>query len=543
MPALKKSLCLFALALAQLIDSSPVCPTNTLRAGEATWFALESECAEERRSCELHHGISIKNNVLNEECWFRPIDEEQQFFGPCPETLRNSESLFDIDTVDWTLAQVLLRQYFRASDRVTFYKASESASELQRILEMDPDNNRAIEISLRYADQFKISADRRLQLALRLRASDPACIGGLWFYIGTLGYIIDLIANEAEVSRGISLPELAASDIKIREAIELVESAYLDAHESIHPYKKLPLSWAFVSEPFFGRVLSRLGDETLNKHRLFVTNDLRLEFGADVEADRKMSLNMLCNDYAFELGLMNSCVDLVARHWESDVALFDKPSDDVIEATTRLALASSRRCDEPSFLDLPQDGFRVVTPSTRCVPEIHAEANVEINRLLDQLENLKDYPEISVLRAYTNPVSDSRQIFMNVIADDSKQVVHAILIAKRLNKVGAVADAELVLAEALNTLDEDYDESFFECWFPRIDRFWSRSFEGIANYLSLQGHERISNVRKLVKAALDVQIGQGGESFLEGAYISDPPTNWSDSNYCDTSLESPGIAP
>ena len=396
-PALKRSLCLFAFSLAQFIDSSPSCPSDTLREGDTTWYALEHQCVEERRSCELRHGISPKGNVLNEECWFHPINEEQQFFGPCPETLRHSERS-DIDTVEWTLAQVLLTQYFRASDRVTFYKATESASELRRILEMDPDNYRAIEISLRHADQFNISANRRLQLALRMRALDPACVEDSWFHVATLGFIIELIAVEAEESRGISLPELAASDAKIRETIDLVESAYLKAHESLHPYKKLPITWAFVSEPFFGRVLSRLGDETLNQHRRFVTNELRREFGIGGEADRSMSLNMLCNDYAFELGLMTSCLDLVTHHWGSDVTMFDKPFDDVIEATTRLALASSRTCDEPYFLDLPQDTFRVVVESARCDPELHAAVNSEINWLLDQFESLKDYPEISVLR-------------------------------------------------------------------------------------------------------------------------------------------------
>lgn len=464
MPILKRSLSLFALCLSQLIDSSPVCPTHSLREGDTTWFELDTQCTEERRTCELRHGISTTGNVVSEECWFRPIDDERQFFSPCPKTMRNTE-LFDVDTVEWVLAKVLLRQYFRGKDRVTFYKASESASELQKILEMDSENHRAIEISLRHADQFKISVDRRLQLALRLPTPDPACIEGTWFYVGGLGSIIERIAVEAYASRGMSLQELVASDVKFRESIELVEMAYLKTYESLDSHRKLPIAWAFVSKPFFGSVLSRLGDESRNKHLQFITEDLRSEFGVGVEGDRSLSLNMLCNDYAFELGLMISCLELVTHHWGLDATTFDKPSDVVIEAATRLAIASSRTCDEPYFLELPQETFRVVVESVHCVSEIHAQVKTEINRLLDLFDNLKDYPELSVLRVYTDLKDGSQQVFRNVIADDSKQIVHAVLIAKRLNNVGAVEDAELVLEASLEALKDEYDEDFLNAGF------------------------------------------------------------------------------
>lgn len=542
MPELKLTLCLLMLCLSQLIASSPVCQTHPLREGETTWLELDTQCNEERRACEQRHGISNIGNVVSEECWFRPIDDERQFFGPCPDTLRNSE-LFDVDSVEWVLANVLLRQYFWGKDRVTFYKASESASELQKILEMDSENHRAIEISLRHADQFKISVDRRLQLALRLPTPDPECIEDTWFYIGGLGSIIERIAVEAYASRGMSLQELVASDVKIRESIELVETAYLKTYESLDAYEKLPIAWAFVSEPFFGRVLSRLGNEARNKHLQFITEDLRSEFGVGGEGNRSVSLNMLCNDYAFELGLMKSCLELVTHHWGLDATTFDKPSDSVIEAATRLAIASSRTCDEPYFLELPQKTFRVVVESVHCDPELHAEVNSEINRLLERFENLNDYPELSVLRVYTKLTEESQQIFRNVIAADSKQIVHAVLIAKRLNQVGAVAEAELVLDASLKALKDEYDETFFECWFPRTDRFWSRSFDGVSNHLSLQGREWVSDAKDLIEAALAVQIDQGNIPFLEGAYISDPPTNWSNTNYCDLDGNSEDAVP
>ena len=510
--------------------------------GESTWYALETQCTEERLACEKRHGISPKGNVVTEECWFRPISDEQEFFGPCPRTLRNSE-LIDIDSVEWTLAKIMLTQYFRANDRITFYNTAKSASDLERILEADPDHYRAIQISLRYAHQLNITANRRLELAMRIPQPDPVCREALWFYIGSLGTLVDFIATEAEASQGISLQELVKSDEMLRDAIELVESTYLKSHESLPPYEKTPIAWSFVSEPFFGRVLRRLGDETLRKHRQFVKEDLRTEFGLGSRRDRTMSLNMLCNDYAFELGLMTSCLELVTHHWKLDVAMSDKPYDDVIEAVTRLVLASSRTCDEPYYLELPQEHFRVVVESAHCVPELHIEVNAEINRLLDQFEHLKNHPELLVLRAYTDLTDESQHLFKSVVADDSKQVVHAILIAKRLNKMGAPKGAELVLEAALEASKNDGEEDFFRCWFPRTDRFWSRSFDGISNHLSMQGRGRVSDARELIETALAVQIDQGKLPSHEGAYVSDPPTSWSNTNYCDMIGNSAGVTP
>ena len=172
--------------------------------------------------------------------------------------------------------------------------------------------------------------------------------------MSTLASIVERVAIDAEESNELSIQELAAKDGNVREVIESVKSAYQRAYESLHPYKKLQIAWAFVSDPFFGRILSRLGDETLEEHRQIVIEDLRSEFSLGGESDPNMSLNMLCNDYAYEFGLMASCLELVMHHWELDVAEFDKPSDTVIEAATRLVLASSRTCEKPNFLNLPQ---------------------------------------------------------------------------------------------------------------------------------------------------------------------------------------------
>ncbi len=538
-PILRRSLCLFVLALTQLIDSSPSCPSDGLPEGESTWNALDAQCSEEIRACEERHGYSTEGNLLTEECWLRPIDDEQQFFGPCLETLRDSERS-DLDTIDWVLARVRLRQYFRDSGFKSVYKASESSADLQRVLEMEPDNYRVLEVSLRHADQF--SVDQRLRLALRLPEPDPACMERFWFYVLTLGSIIEAIAINAEESTDVDLQELAAKDDNLRKAIDSAKSAYQKAYVSLHPYKKLQIGWAFVSDPFFGRILSRLGEGTLDKHRQFVIKDLRSEFRLGNESDPDMSLNMLCNDYAYELELMSSCLELVTHHWELDVAEFNKPSDTVLEAATRLVLANTRTCELPNYLTLPQVRFRVVFESTYCVPEIHVEINSEMNRLLDQFENLEDHPELLVLRAYTN-TTNQVQIFERAIANDPKQVVHTILIAKRLNQLGFSANAERVIQSALEKVKDDDDAGFFECWFPRLDRFWSSSFAGAAHRLFVPGRERVTNAQRLIEVVQDVQNDDRFIPFLEGAYIADPPTSWSDTDYCDLSEKSVGITP
>ena len=172
-------------------------------------------------------------------------------------------------------------------------------------------------------------------------------------------------------------------------------------------------------------------------------NHLTSEFGPKSRHGRTHSLRMICNGYAFRIGLVKYCAELLSYFGQKDLVALDHPSADWSHAATLLIDALTWDCNEHDSFYGYYPGWGFDTP---CFPETFQSHIADIESILDKFRTVGESPETMLLLAYLSLDKGSVQHFMGALnADDELAVIYAARLAKRLLRRGMIDAASSIV--------------------------------------------------------------------------------------------------
>ena len=132
----------------------------------------------------------------------------------------------------------------------------------------------------------------------------------------------------------------------IRRAKDTIISIYEIAYERSHDKNKLIYALRRIIPKLSTDLLDDNSAEDKTERRAEVVEQLELEFGLNSDSARGQSLQMMCNDFAFEIGLLRNCMELMEHYAKSDALTVEILGGDIQDAGLRVIVATTRDCDD-----------------------------------------------------------------------------------------------------------------------------------------------------------------------------------------------------
>ena len=127
-----------------------------------------------------------------------------------------------------------------------------------------------------------------------------------------------------------------------RSAKRSIMSIYEIAFERSRDEDKLYYAWRRINP----RLATDLLDDNPVEHEMArqadVIEELEAAFGLNSVFDRTQALRMMCNDTAFEIGLFQTCTQLIEHYAKKDALVATDLTEDVVDAGVRALVASTR---------------------------------------------------------------------------------------------------------------------------------------------------------------------------------------------------------
>ena len=427
-----------------------------------------------------------------EFCWNRPFESDPRFLGPCPEYLEELES-DTFDGEEWLLPRIILRMAFsplnehgqRSSD---YYKREESVQSLRRLLTKDPDN--VVALSYLRSNLFHVDdLVQDLTIEMKLHALDPDCPSNRWLRTAFIFNLVYELADNWWSGNGAG-SELTQSE---RKALLLgARSTLLDMYDIavVHDSGTDRLYWALQSIhdyvlSGYGKNLGQIADQLdvdiedyAEERTSSLVQAFSDEFNVDSVHGRTHSLGMICNDYAFELGLSNHCVNLLEYFGQEDAELPGTLATDWAQAAILLVNWLTLDCsDHPYFVSGPASDW---WNDRRCPTEENVKSIERVSTLLSQFSSKGSSTERELLEAYLSLDDKSHERFRRAFAIDTSVAPYGSRLAKRLLKQGAEDSANGVLVsiyevgipndprnvdkELLDKVKESVDKGTYSNW-------------------------------------------------------------------------------
>lgn len=406
-------------------------------------------CTEERMTT-----LNEPSYEAEEFCKNQPLGMDPRFVGPCPLYMEELESpTYDGD--DQILNRVILRGYFhklnaRGWPTQETYKRRESIQSLQRFLASNPNHFVALRSLKTRLDHGDIVTQLRLEMTLH--ELDPDCPDHRWLRKGSIYNRVNKLADNwlAESGPG---SELSASER--RELFQHARHTLLEMYDIAVEQDRgtRRLFWALESihdAILSGRIenvqeIARRFEVDLEdyaeKRRSMLVENFAREFDVDSAHDRTQVLNMICNDYAFELGLADHCVKLL-RHFVG------KGSEILATAWTQAAImlvnALTRDCSQLDLYIL--DGPSWMNGKRHCLAEGLEKSVEEVHTFLSRFSQDGKSAERELLEAYLRLDETSDDHFLRALAMDASIAVYAARLSNRLLKRGKTEAASNILS-------------------------------------------------------------------------------------------------
>ena len=421
---------------------------------------VEKQCNNEYRAClnELNSNKSTNttNKIDKTLCLERPLTENSEYVGRCPKTLLTSEQSTKRDT-NSLFSKFQLRVNFLAADGEKFYKSDDSKADMYSILSKDPNDYSAIFNLVLFAMELNLPPDEHLQFWFKLSDLEPDC-HQTWYH---QAFMISLLSQElqSELIHANVETELKREALNklIRRGILYFNDIYRKLFAYYDPVRKLYVAWEYVNY----RLISDRDEETEEqvsaKRKEFIIDAMKQEFSVDGKHDRETILFTMCNDYAFDIGLVDECLASLNYYWSSDLLYENEVKGDALAAARNLVLSTSRPCSEYVIM-----GTRFhYMPIELCFRS-------HIPKVISLLNELKKQVPAGVIDAnlliYTSYVhqTDAFKLYQQAVKLEPRNVAHALLLAKGLFDRNERASAIQVVDIAIRVAElHDLDSWLF----------------------------------------------------------------------------------
>lgn len=420
------------------------------RANRACDIELES-CIENRMS-----QFDEPEDQAQNYCWYRPSTLDSRFVGRCPSTLAALEAKSDNDS-ESLMRLISIRNVFNIRNEVDYpidaFKREESLRTIRNILAVNPDNPIALTL-FRWTLSYTDDEVQYLNLNLHIHELDPDCPEFLWLFpsstFGKTNVIVDnWLASDGS---GSELTEEEIKDLLLRVQRNLL-SAYDQLIEQSEGRQKL--HWALdsvhnsiLARGFenFQQIAARIAiglDDHVEKRSASLIQRLSREYDIDSDHGRTRSLNTVCSNHAFELGLLDHCLKLFSHFGIEDSQSLESPADDWTRAGISLMTALTRDCSQEhplEFLFVPTWWY-----DRQCFEERHLAISSNIEELLVRFPQSNANAPQEVLEAYLRLDKTSDERLLRALDRDSSLVIYAAPLSQRLHRLGLVDDALNIL--------------------------------------------------------------------------------------------------
>ena len=440
---------------------------------------IELLCLAEYQSCLSHQSkTDAMNDVRKKNCDFQTLPLDNRYAGQCPHTLMAHENS-DYDTPSWWVARALLRKNFTRTtgDRGISWSYRHSET-MRKLLELSKDDPTDLSVlnALWLVNEYERSSLESIRLSIALLKADSDCEYKYNTFNRLAHDLDDLVRGHNDLVHG--LP--AKTDQEIRELantyFDVMSTTYVRDYHRFNNLRKVLSALRTIHSPLFYKsedyvYLPKVVDlidvdleDFRREHQSFFLDDLTHTYAVDSLNGRAQSLGMICNDWAFELGLVEHCGTLVSHYIQADLETQTTLNDDVFNAAVVLLLAVTRNCDEKQNLAIKKYDFM---RTTLCQNGSSTAESREVVKLLGRLQVLDGDPSSWLLKAYA-ALSERTPAFFNLaLGVELSALQHALPLAKRLQKADKLNEAiELVesayvVAKAANLDSVLHDRKFF----------------------------------------------------------------------------------
>lgn len=430
-------------------------------------------CTREFDACHQNAEASGGTEQARTSCGTHFFRGDVKIEGPCPKLLAKVEATSD-DTIEQLLAKIALRGYFRevrTNDRIRYvpFRKEDSLTKLRRLLSEQPTNLYAQHL---IASNFTEIEEEYEELAWRveLLQHDHLCDTAL-------NYELEIVLRQylhyfGSYTRGINPEsklqpdEMANITKKVWDAIM---STYLDLWDYGPPYRDITLAYRITNplvivdadeeRKIFYDLLGdkREGDfeKTLRNTRREVIELYSINSGAE----RTTQLKTICDDYSFEMGLVNECLKLIQHYGTADVSDGMPLKKDLYEALMRLLLAVTRTCDDSSRYAL-RLGMRSIGFGT-CFHSTENQVTSEIESVLLKHDSVEFTLYENILWSYVHLDFRSLDHFIRALSTNIDALEHVLPLTRRLVERGKRDAALAIVNEGISAarkipLDEQF---------------------------------------------------------------------------------------
>lgn len=419
-------------------------------------------CEVQLEKCIVNRRAQIETSHEDalDFCWNRPLKSDPKFLGPCPDYMAELESP-TYDDAEWLLNRLFMRYKFRSYSGEPSYKKGdqtyrmrESKEIINGILAQDPENFEVLILHQLYT-WFESTEVEKFEFVLNRFEREPDCPWTLMRVPDSTFRYLNSITENWLSAKG-EVVDLTAAELKqlIIRVRELVLQSY-NKHMTQGSNEDY-LYWAAASleDSVLGakdyenikKAYSTLGIEFENykeERREMIINFMKSEYGVTSDQGRTHSLRMICNGYAFRIGLVEYCADLLSYYGKKDVISLNHPAADWSHAALLLIDALSWDCTEHVDLSIyyPSWGYE-----TLCFPEPYQSHVVMVEALLNKFVSVGDHPETELLLAYLAMDETSDEFFFKALARNDIAVLFAARLAKRLLKHGQLETANNIVS-------------------------------------------------------------------------------------------------
>ena len=458
-----------------------------------------SSCLDEYKTCissiNLHDDRSLQ--IKETLCKNQPVIRNTAFVGKCPQTLEDFE-LKHFMSHESLLALISLRNRFVHKTSGAVYKASESLSDLIAKHRSNPDEIWTVYELAYFPEQTMLKNEEILYYEMKLNELDDNCTS-LWPPSSTrMWTLLQVLVDEFPSRDFGSDQEKKAAISTILAGIDYYRKLILKAYANYTLQKKIKTAHYYVKVDLFPDFTAYDDKMDKDQRKQFLVRDLNAHYGLRSEASRHVSLDLMCNDFAFEVGVLPTCLQLVRRYWVQDLDDGMDIQNDVYEAARALVVATTRSCNEPYLM---RSQLHIV-PNFYCLSNYTESVEKEIGALISSVETSSRDGRYEIIQSYISDEEYMIKYFKKALLKNPKLIVHTLYISKRLLNKGAVDGAKIVLDNAIRVAStHSLNEWVFSSKYLLGSGFDRLAMSG--DYLGEPGEEDVVSVLKSARMTID----------------------------------------
>ncbi len=399
--------------------------------------------------------LSESRDQAREFCGRRPLSIDSRFVGPCPKYMEELESEKYAGD-EWILPRVMLRSRFKSRDEdgailESSFKRTDSIQSIRELLIDDPNNPFALVRLLILLDESDVV--EKLNVNLKLHESDSDCPNDWSFRRRAIHDRVSTLTDNwlAEHGPGSEMPKKERSKL-LRRVQHTLLSLYDTGVAQDHMTNRLYWALESIHDPILSgndKDLERIATSfsTYKKdpaveRRTELVNNLTQTYDIESVHGRAETLVMMCNDYAFELGLTEHCYKIITHYGQKDTVSLETPGTDWLRAAILLVNALTRDCS--SHVDV--NYYMPVWQNLRqCQGEHIAEYTTQIKELLKRYPQSDRRAERALLEAYLHLEDSGDERFVHALELDEGMIEYAAILIKRLHRQGKIQAAFNIL--------------------------------------------------------------------------------------------------